>query len=183
MKDDLKESYQFFQEVNDAELELEKDFNEYLKKYIEPLEQLITRKEKLQMQVVPYITNGFWQKFKAFFSYEGRAKLTIEKQFNKELKNVEKEIKQNEIIKQKNYLNFDNREDEVYKKILENIDIDLINQSLIISKEQKNEFISSLKISKNIVIKNQKMSFLKKISEYKTARYQRFFVLLQPQNT
>lgn len=166
IKEEIKDFYNYSDEANLAYLDLDNDFNSYVENYIKPLEQLFVRKEKLQVQVVPYITNGFWQKFKAYFSYEGRAKLTIERQFNKELKSVDKEIKELESIKTKNPLNFSNREDEVYKNILENIDLNMVNDNSILSTEQISEFKASLKVAKNITIKNSRMNILKGISEY-----------------
>jgi len=166
LKDEVKDFYTTVEYAENAELDLENDFNEYFSEYIKPLNQLVTRKQKLQMQVIPYVTNGFWQKFKAFFTYEGRAKLNIEKQFNKELKSVEKEIKEKELIKQKSPLSFSNREESIYINILQNIDLNLINESNNISEQQKNEFLASLKVSKGMVVKNSKMNVLNKISDY-----------------
>lgn len=166
LKESLKEFYNFYQDVNDAEIDLEKEFDIYEEKYINPLKQLLIRKEKLQMQVVPYVTNGVLEKFKALFSYEGRAKLKIEKEFNKELKSVEKEIKELETIKSKNELEFSDKIGECYEKILENVDMNLVNQNSVISDEKILEFKSSLKISKNIAIKNKRVCLINNLSEY-----------------
>ena len=165
-KENIKEFYNYINVSDEALSNLEGEFETYVGNYIKPLNELLTRKEKLQVQVVPYITNGFWQKFKAFFTYEGRAKLTIEKQFNKELKSVEKEIKELEISKGKNPLQFSNSDEGVNQKILENIDIEVINSSNSISQEQINEFKNSLRISKNYVVKNNRKDVLNGVSEF-----------------
>lgn len=165
-KENIKEFYNFINVSDEALANLEGEFETYVGNYIKPLNELLTRKEKLQVQVVPYITNGFWQKFKAFFTYEGRAKLTIEKQFNKELKSVEKEIKELEISKGKNPLQFSNLDEGVNQKILENIDIEVINSCNSISQEQINEFKNSLKISKNYVVKNNRKDVLNGVSDF-----------------
>ena len=96
LKEKIKDFYTFIENINVAESTLLQDIDSYIENYVKPLNTLKTRKEKLQLQVVPYITDGIFQKFKAFFSHEGRAKLAIEKQFNKELKSVSKEIKDSE---------------------------------------------------------------------------------------
>lgn len=165
-KEKIKDFYNYYEDAIKANVELEKHFDEYVEKYIKPLNQLLARKEKLQVQVVPYITNGFWQKFKAIFSYEGRAKLTIERQFNKELKSVDKEIKDLEIIKAKNPLEFASIEDEVSKDIIDNLDLDLVNKNESLSDEQITEFKTSLNVSKNIVVKKYRVNLLNQISEF-----------------
>lgn len=165
-KENIKEFYNYINVSDEALSNLEGEFETYVGNYIKPLNELLTRKEKLQVQVVPYITNGFWQKFKAFFTYEGRAKLTIEKQFNKELKSVEKEIKELEISKGKNPLQFSNSDEGVNQKILENIDIEVINSSNTVSQEQINEFKNSLRISKNYVVKNNRKDVLNGVSDF-----------------
>ncbi len=165
-KEEVKAFYNYLKEIEEAKDNLLNDFNSYVERYINPLNELIVRKEKLQVQMVPYITDGFWKKFKAIFSYEGRAKLTIEKQFNKELKSINKEIKDLNFDKEKNPLNFSNREEDTYKKIIENIDLDLVNKNLSLSESQKKEFILSLNLSKNSVIKKYRVDLLNKVSEY-----------------
>lgn len=165
-KENIKDFYNFATVSEETLKKLEVEFDKYVGDYIKPLNELLTRKEKLQVQVVPYITNGFWQKFKAFFTYEGRAKLTIEKQFNKELKSVEKEIKELEVVKSKNPLQFSNSSDEVNQKILENIELEFINSNSVISQEQIIEFKNSLKISKNYVEKNKRKEVLNGVSNF-----------------
>ena len=165
-KVEVKDFYDYIQDAKDAATELKQDFENYTNDYINPLQQLSNRKEKLQMQVVPYITNGFWQKFKAIFSYEGRAKLTIERQFNKELKSVEKEINELQNLKNKNPLTFENRDEEIYKNILDNIDLDLINGASELTEKQINEFQLSLEVAKDIAIKTKRMNLINNISEY-----------------
>ena len=166
LKNGVKEFYNNCNDLNNAKQELEIEFDNYLNQYLKPLEQLLTRREKLQVQVVPYITNGFWQRFKALFTYEGRAKLKIEKEFNKELKSVEKDIKEAFAQKQNHPLSFEQKDDMAYQKILENIDVNVINENQVLTKEQKDEFKSSLNISKNYVIKKCKIALLDNISEY-----------------
>ena len=165
LKEDIKNYYNYYQDACCAELDIRNVFEEYENNYIIPIDKLAVRKEKLQLQVVPYKTNGIWQRFKAFFSYEGRAKLKIEKEFNKELKNIDKEIKELENVKKGNPLNFTNLEDKIYKDILENVDYDIVNNG-ILTEEERKEVKASIKISKDIVIKNAKKEFLNKISEY-----------------
>lgn len=165
-KENIKEFYNFINVSEEALINLENEFEAYVANYIKPLNELLIRKEKLQVQVVPYITNGFWQKFKAFFTYEGRAKLTIEKQFNKELKSVEKEIKELEVVKNKNPLQFSNVDVEVNQKILENIDFEFINLNSVISQEQIAEFKNGLKLSKNYVVKSRRKEVLNGVSNF-----------------
>ena len=165
-KEGVKDFYGYMQDVEEAKEDLKQDFESYLVQYITPLVELSTRKEKLQMQVVPYITNGFWQKFKAVFSYEGRAKLTIERQFNKELKSVEKEINELQNLKSKNPLNFENRYESIYQDVLSNVDLSLINNEENVSENSINEFKTGLEVSKEIAVKTKRMNFLNSISDY-----------------
>ena len=166
IKEKIRDFYSYSDEANLAYEDLENEFNNYIEKYVKPLEQLIVRKEKLQVQVVPYITNGFWQKFKAYFSYEGRAKLNIEKQFNKELKSVDKEIKELETAKSKNPLTFADKEDIIFQNILVNLKLNLVNDNSILNQDEIAEFKSSLRIAKNITIKDSRMNVLNSILEY-----------------
>ena len=165
-KIDLKKFYGLVDEMEDILSKLENEFNTYFNKYIKPLNELITRKEKLQVQVVPYVTTGFLKKFKAVFSHEGRVKLNIQKQFDKELRSVEKDIKSLEDLKLKNPLMFSNTESELAKKILHNIDLDFINSNSKLSKNQINGFRNSLKFSKNYVEKNEKKKIISVAKEF-----------------
>ncbi len=166
LKDQIKAFYSFIDCSNLAESNLVQDFDTYIETYIKPLTSLRTRQEKLQLQVVPYITDGFWQKFKAFFSHEGRTKLAIEKQFNKELKCVNKEIKEAEILKQKNPLSFENRTLEEEISIIKNLNLEDINQLENLSEIKIVEFKNNIGVSKAVTIKTKRNEFIKKILNY-----------------
>lgn len=77
LKENIKDFYFFIESANEAEIGIVTDFDKYIEEYIKPLNELKTRQEKLQLQVTPYVTDGAFQKFKAFFSHEGRTKLAI----------------------------------------------------------------------------------------------------------
>ncbi|MBP3596933.1 MAG: hypothetical protein J6J60_06005 [Clostridia bacterium] len=166
LKEQLKEFYSYIESVNIAEKNIIIDFDTYIENYIKPLNALRIRKEKLQLQVVPYITGGFVQKVKAIFSHEGRTKLAIEKQFNKELKSVSKEIKDAECLKEKNPIKFDNRYLDEEIKIISNLNLVEINQCQELTEEKISEFKKNIGVSKNVIIKSEKNKFLNTILDY-----------------
>lgn len=166
LKEQLKEFYSYIEASNIAEKNLIADFDTYIENYIKPLNSLRIRREKLQLQVVPYITDGFFQKFKAFFSHEGRTKLAIEKQFNKELKSVSKEIKEAESLKEKNPLNFENRYLEEETSIISNLNLEEINQMQELTEEKISEFKNNIGVSKNVIIRAKRNEFVNKILDY-----------------
>lgn len=166
LKEQLKEFYSYIESANIAEKNLIADFDTYIENYIKPLNSLRIRREKLQLQVVPYITDGLFQKFKAFFSHEGRTKLAIEKQFNKELKSVSKEIKEAESLKEKNPLNFENRSLEEETAIINNLNLEEINQLQELTEEKISEFKNNIGVSKNVTIKSKRNEFVNKILDY-----------------
>lgn len=166
LKEQLKDFYSYIECANIAEKNILVDFDTYIENYIKPLNALRIRKEKLQLQVVPYITDGFFQKVKAIFSHEGRTKLAIEKQFNKELKSVSKEIKEAEALKEKNPLNFENRSLEEETTIINNLNLDEINQISELATEKISEFKNNIGVSKNVIIKSKRNQFVNKILDY-----------------
>lgn len=166
LKEKLKDFYSYIESANIAEKTLIDDFDTYVENYIKPLNALRVRKEKLQLQVVPYITDGFFQKVKAIFSHEGRTKLAIEKQFNKELKSVSKEIKEAEALKEKNPLNFENRVLEEETTIISNLNLEEINQISELTTEKISEFKNNIGVSKNVIIKSKRNQFVNKILDY-----------------
>ena len=166
LKEQLKEFYSYIESAKIAEKNIIADFDTYIENYIKPLNSLRIRREKLQLQVVPYITDGFFQKFKAFFSHEGRTKLAIEKQFNKELKSVSKDIKEAETLKEKNPLNFENRSLEEETSIINNLNTEEINQMQELTEEKITEFKNNIEVSKNVTIKSKRNEFINKIIDY-----------------
>lgn len=166
LKEQLKDFYSYIESANIAEKNILVDFDIYIENYIKPLNALRVRKEKLQLQVVPYITDGFFRKVKAIFSHEGRTKLAIEKQFNKELKSVSKEIKEAEALKEKNLLNFENRVLEEENTIISNLNLDEINQISELTTEKISEFKNNIGVSKNVIIKSKRNQFVNKILDY-----------------
>lgn len=166
LKEEIKSFYNYLEEAKESECRIGKIIEEYIEKYIKPLEALLIRKEKLQLQVVPYITDGFWKRFKAFFTYEGRAKLNIEKQFNKELKCISREIKELESVKIKNQLSLDDIENGIDKNIISNIELNIINENTVLTSEQIDGLKSDIKISKGVVIKDKRNNFINKILDY-----------------
>lgn len=165
IKEDVKSFYKYIENVLTAGKNVEGKVNDYFEQYVEPINRALTRREKLQLQVVPYVTNGFWKRFKAIFTYEGRARLNIEKQFNKELKETSKDLKNLELLKEKNPLIF---EDDGFleKVIIGNVDIEFINSSNEIPKEKIAEIKSNIKVSKDIVIKTKKNDLINNLSNY-----------------
>lgn len=166
LKEQLKEFYSYIEFSNIAEKNLVADLDTYIENYIKPLKALKIRREKLQLQVVPYKTDGVFQKFKAIFSHEGRTKLAIEKQFNKELKSVNKEIKDAEILKEKNPFNYESRTEEEELAIISNLNLGEINKEQDLTEEKIFEFKNNIVISKNVTIKSKRNNFVNKILDY-----------------
>lgn len=166
LKEDVKCFYNYLEDAKESEDRIEKIIDQYIDLYIKPLENLLIRKEKLQLQVVPYITDGFWKRFKAIFTYEGRAKLNIEKQFNKELKSISKEIKDLENIKMKNQLSFSDAENDIDRNIISNVELNIINENTTLTSEQIYKLKSDIRVSKGVVIKDKRSNFINKILDY-----------------
>ena len=178
LKEQLKDFYSYIESANIAEKNILVDFDTYIENYIKPLNALRIRKEKLQLQVVPYITDGFFRKVKAIFSHEGRTKLAIEKQFNKELKSVSKEIKEAEVLKEKNPLNFENRVLEEENTIISNLNLDEINQISELTTEKISEFKNNIGVSKNVIIKSKRNQFVNKILDYDLSEFYSYSILV-----